>query len=100
MNIFLIGYRCTGKTSVGKFLATTLGWSFVDADSRLVEKYGMTIKEIVDKQGWEAFRKKERVEEYDNSNDRAYRTTPLQYTRSLCKKEYTKKCDNDGCETQ
>ena len=61
MNIFLIGYRCTGKTSVGKSLATTLGWSFVDADSRLVEEYGLTIKEIVATQGWESFRKKERA---------------------------------------
>ena len=61
MNIFLIGYRCTGKTSVGESLATTLRWSFVDADSRLVEEYGMTIKEIVAAQGWESFRKKERA---------------------------------------
>ena len=61
MNIFLIGYRCTGKTSVGKSLAETLGWSFVDADSRLVEEYGMTIKEMVAAQGWDAFREKERT---------------------------------------
>ena len=32
MNIFLIGYRCTGKTSVGRCLASRLGRSFVDTD--------------------------------------------------------------------
>lgn len=59
MNIFLIGYRCTGKTSVGRSLATILEWSFIDADSELVKKYGMTISEIVSKEGWNSFRKKE-----------------------------------------
>jgi shikimate kinase len=32
MNIFFIGYRCTGKTSVGRCLAKRLGRSFVDTD--------------------------------------------------------------------
>ncbi|MEA3427736.1 MAG: shikimate kinase [Thermodesulfobacteriota bacterium] len=61
MNIFLIGYRCTGKTSVGKSLAWTLGWSFIDADLELVDKYGMTITEIVSKEGWSSFREKEKA---------------------------------------
>jgi shikimate kinase len=61
MNIFLIGYRCTGKTSVGKLLAEKLERSFVDADSRLVEEYGMAIKDMVAAQGWDAFREKERI---------------------------------------
>ncbi|MDA3835186.1 MAG: shikimate kinase AroL [Spirochaetales bacterium] len=60
MNIFLIGYRCTGKTSVGKSLAQTLGWSFVDADKELVETYSMTINNIVSKEGWDSFREKEK----------------------------------------
>ncbi len=60
MNIFLTGYRCTGKTSVGKSLAQTLGWSFVDADLELVDRYGMTISEIVSKEGWKSFREKEK----------------------------------------
>jgi shikimate kinase len=61
MNLFLIGYRCTGKTSVGKFLAGILGWRFIDADSELVKEQGMTIREIVSKGGWNDFRKKERI---------------------------------------
>jgi len=56
MNIFLIGYRCTGKTSVGKNLARIIGWQFIDADAKLVKDYGMSIKEIVARLGWDAFR--------------------------------------------
>ena len=58
-NIFLIGYRCTGKSSVGKLLATKLGWRFIDTDSLLVSESGISIKEIVEKHGWETFRKME-----------------------------------------
>ncbi len=56
MNIFLIGYRCTGKTSVGKSLAKSLGRPFLDADSELVKEQDLNISEIVRKQGWSAFR--------------------------------------------
>lgn len=57
MNIFLIGYRCTGKTSVGRSLAKSLGRPFLDADSELVKKQDLNISEIVRKHGWDAFRK-------------------------------------------
>ena len=60
MNIFLIGYRCVGKTSVGKSLAKRLGWSFVDTDVKLVEERGQKISEIVDTKGWALFRKMEK----------------------------------------
>ncbi len=56
MNIFLIGYRCTGKTSVGRSLAKSLGRPFLDADSELVKEQNLNISEIVRKQGWNAFR--------------------------------------------
>jgi shikimate kinase len=58
-NVFLIGYRCTGKTSVGKLLSAKLGWPFIDTDSLLVSDSGRSIKEIVATDGWEAFRKME-----------------------------------------
>ena len=60
MNIFLIGYRCTGKTTIGKSIAAAIDWSFVDADTMLVGECGKPIKEIVDTEGWEAFRRMER----------------------------------------
>jgi shikimate kinase len=59
MNIFLIGYRCSGKTKTGKTIAGILNRQFVDTDLKLVEEEGMTISEIVDKKGWDFFRKKE-----------------------------------------
>ena len=56
MNIFLIGYRCTGKTTVGRTLAERLGMEFIDADDYLVEKAGKTIKRIFAEDGEPAFR--------------------------------------------
>jgi shikimate kinase len=56
-NLFLIGYRCTGKSSVGRLLAARLGRSFVDTDSRVVSENRMSIREIVDNRGWQAFRR-------------------------------------------
>jgi shikimate kinase len=57
--IYLIGYRCTGKTSVGKLLAKKLGWDFVDADDVLVKDAEMTVAEIVERFGWDDFRNRE-----------------------------------------
>lgn len=60
MNIYLIGYRCVGKTSIGKQLAKRLQWTFVDLDQKIMEEQQMTITEMVSKYGWEYFREKER----------------------------------------
>ena len=60
MNLFLIGYRCTGKTTIAKSIADILDWSFVDADTVLVRECGKQIEDIVATEGWEAFRRKER----------------------------------------
>ena len=59
MNIFLIGYRGSGKTSVGGSLSDIIGWPFIDTDFQLVKELGMNISEIVDKKDWDFFRKKE-----------------------------------------
>ncbi len=56
MNVILIGYRCSGKTSVGKSLAQKMGLSFVDTDELLVEKHGRSVSEIVRNDGWDGFR--------------------------------------------
>lgn len=61
MNIVLIGYRCTGKTSVGKKLSERFHIPFYDTD-KLIEKHaGKTIREIVQEKGWESFRKEEKA---------------------------------------
>ena len=44
---------------MGKRLATKLGWPFIDTDSLLVSESGTSIKDIVEKHGWDTFRKME-----------------------------------------
>jgi len=61
MNIYIIGYRGSGKTSVGSHLAERLGWAYMDTDDRLVEKEGISIREIVSQRGWAAFRQLEKA---------------------------------------
>ena len=59
MNIYLIGYRCTGKTTVGQALAKRLGREFIDADDCLEAKAGRTIQEIFATDGEPVFRRLE-----------------------------------------
>jgi shikimate kinase len=56
MSIILIGYRGSGKTTVGRKLADRLGKKFVDADDLIVAKAGKTIREIFAEQGEAGFR--------------------------------------------
>ena len=49
-----------GKSTVGRKLATAVGYDFVDLDQRVCEIAGMTIPEIFATQGEEAFRQLER----------------------------------------
>ena len=60
LNLVLIGYRATGKTSVGARLAKLLGRPFVDLDQVLVQEAGKSITEIVAQGGWEDFRRREK----------------------------------------
>jgi shikimate kinase len=60
MNIYLIGYRCTGKTTVGKRIADRFDWPFMDADEELVAEQGSSIADIVAARGWDAFREMEK----------------------------------------
>ena len=56
MNIVLIGYRGTGKSVVGKLVSERLQMKCIAMDSRIVEKAGMSIPDIVDNHGWTTFR--------------------------------------------
>jgi shikimate kinase len=58
--IILIGYRCTGKTTVGKGLAARLGIPFIDTDTLVEKAAGKTIREMTEESGWPFFRAKER----------------------------------------
>jgi shikimate kinase len=60
-NLFLIGYRGTGKSTVARLLAERLGWGYVDADALLEEKHGRTIRQIFADEGETGFREKEQT---------------------------------------
>ncbi len=61
MNIYLIGYRCTGKTSVGRVLAEWLRWPLVDTDELVVSRQHRSIRRIVREDGWAEFRRMEKA---------------------------------------
>ena len=56
MSIVLIGYRGSGKTTVGQKLASRLWQELVDTDQLVVKKAGKSIKEIFEKEGEARFR--------------------------------------------
>ena len=59
MNIVLVGYRGTGKSTVAKILAARLQWPKANLDKMIVEKAGMSIPRMVEVYGWEFFRDEE-----------------------------------------
>lgn len=61
MNIYLIGYRATGKSRVGRQLSAMLGLGFVDMDAELTGRMGTSIREFVARSGWPAFRHLEKM---------------------------------------
>jgi len=60
MKVVLIGYRTTGKSTVGRILSTKLKIKFWDADSLVEKNMAMPVKEIVALHGWGFFRLKEK----------------------------------------
>jgi shikimate kinase len=58
-NIYLIGFMGTGKSSVGKILASELGADFVDTDKMVEDKTGRKIADIFEESSEEEFRRLE-----------------------------------------
>jgi len=56
MNVVLIGYRGTGKSTVGKAVAARLGRQIVSTDREIVRRAGSSIPAIVAAHGWDYFR--------------------------------------------
>lgn len=52
----LVGYRGTGKSTVGQLVADRLGWEYVDADLELEARAGRSIRSIFEEDGETAFR--------------------------------------------
>lgn len=56
MKLILLGYRGSGKTSLGLYLSKCWEKPFLDTDHRVVELTGMSIPEIFNKGGETLFR--------------------------------------------
>ena len=54
--VYLIGFMGCGKTTVGKKLAASLKWKFIDLDEKIEEKTELTISDIFATLGEEYFR--------------------------------------------
>ncbi|WP_434035406.1 shikimate kinase [Formosa sp. 4Alg 33] len=59
MNLILIGYMGSGKSTLGKKLAKTLNYPFIDLDHYIEEKEELSISELFKVKGEIYFRKKE-----------------------------------------
>jgi len=60
MNIVLVGFMGSGKSSVGRALARAIGYGFVDTDEVIVEQEGRPITAIFETRGEAYFRGLER----------------------------------------
>lgn len=54
--LYLVGFMCSGKSTVGRALAEVLGWRFIDIDHEIEQEQRKTIREIFQEQGEAAFR--------------------------------------------
>jgi len=59
-NVYLIGPMGSGKTAVGKRLASLLDKQFLDSDAEIERRCGFDIPYIYDKEGEARFRERER----------------------------------------
>ncbi|MEJ2396817.1 MAG: shikimate kinase AroK [Gammaproteobacteria bacterium] len=58
-SIFLVGPMGVGKTTIGRQLASLMGYEFVDSDREIESRTGASIPWIFDMEGEEGFRRRE-----------------------------------------
>jgi shikimate kinase len=56
MNLYLIGYRGAGKSTVGRLVAQALDWSMVDTDDWIESNQAKSIRQIFQELGESGFR--------------------------------------------
>ncbi|CAI2511724.1 shikimate kinase AroL [Serratia marcescens] len=59
--LFMIGARGAGKTTVGSALALALGYQFVDTDLFMQQAVQMSVAEMVEREDWLGFRRRETI---------------------------------------
>ncbi|SDN49078.1 shikimate kinase [Desulfonauticus submarinus] len=55
-NIYLLGPRACGKSTIGKIVAKKIGKNFVDLDVFISKQEGKSILDIIQNKGWNYFR--------------------------------------------
>jgi len=60
VNLYLVGFMGTGKTTVGRAVAARLGYEFVDSDHEIERLQGRTVSAIFAQNGEAGFRRLER----------------------------------------
>ena len=58
-NLVLCGFMGSGKSTIGRQLSEKLGMRFIDTDTYIEQKEGMTISQIFEEKGEEYFRELE-----------------------------------------
>ena len=54
--VVLIGFMGAGKSTVGRRLASAMGWECIDLDDEIADQEGMEVAEIIRRRGTGAFR--------------------------------------------
>jgi shikimate kinase len=60
VNLYLVGFMATGKSTVGRALAHQLGYEFFDSDVEIERRLGVPVRDIFAREGEAAFRRYER----------------------------------------
>ncbi len=60
VNLYLVGFMGTGKTTIGRAVAARMGFRLLDSDQEIERAAGRTIAEIFERDGEPAFRALER----------------------------------------
>jgi shikimate kinase len=60
VNLYLVGFMGTGKTTVGRGAAQRLGFTYLDSDHEIERSQGRTVAELFAVEGEPAFRRMER----------------------------------------
>ena len=61
INLYLVGFMGTGKTTVGRAIAQRLGFQALDSDYEIERLAGKTVAQIFAEEGEVAFRARERA---------------------------------------
>lgn len=59
--LILIGFMGSGKTAVGRRVSSYMGWEFFDVDNLVEHETGMSIEQMFEREGEEAFRRAEEL---------------------------------------